>query len=89
MKVDEAVFDVLTKAQEYTMTNYNIYWSDAENIDGYIDAFELYDIVQDLVVELGAKEEKIEDLEKNIRENYKPKKIDYYDDYGINERDFH
>ena len=69
MKVDEAVFDVITKAQEYTMTSYdNIYWRDAENIDGYIDAFALYEIVEDLVTELGVKEERIEELENDLKQ---------------------
>lgn len=29
------------------------------------------------------------ELERKLNEDYQPKEIDYYDEYGLNENDFH
>ncbi len=64
MKVDESNYDVLYKAQELTSTDYGIIWRDAENIDGYIPTDNLFNIIEDLMCEIGSLNEKIEDLER-------------------------
>ena len=42
---------------------------------------------EDMFCEIDSLEEKIEDMEQDIRDNYKP--ISPYEMYGVNERDFH
>ena len=65
MKVDEAIFETIMKAEKITLTNYGeeIIWKDAENIDGYITSETLLTIIDDLIHEVYYLEEKIEDLE--------------------------
>lgn len=46
-------------------------------------------MIKDLIYEIGFKEEKIEDLEKDIRDNYVAKNIDPYVEYGLSEKDFY
>ena len=89
MKIDENKYYILKNAIDITLVNYDIKWFDAENIDGYIDSEELLSIIQDLVVEYHKKEEELEELKEHCKEHHQEKKIDYYDEYGISERDFH
>ena len=42
----------------------------------------------DMIVEYDRKCEELEDLENNINENYSLKKIDEYDEIGMNKNDF-
>lgn len=74
MKIDKSNYDVLNKAQELTSTDYGIIWRDKENIDGYIPTDNLFNIIEDLMCEIGSLNEKIEDLER-------PKEHDNYDAY--------
>lgn len=48
---------------------------------------ELCNAISDLIYEKGVLEEKIQDLEEDIRDNYNPKSP--YEIYGINESEFH
>ena len=45
--------------------------------------------VRDLIDEIYTLLEKNEELETKIEEEYEPKKIDPYEEYGISESDFH
>lgn len=63
MKIDEYVFEKIKKVEEKTMTDYNIIWKDAENVEGYVTADDLFTMVEDLLYEIDHLEEKIEDLE--------------------------
>lgn len=65
MRIDEAVFETIRKAEKITLTNYGeeVLWRDAENIDGYVTSDTLYKIIQDLISEVYYLEEKIEDIE--------------------------
>lgn len=63
MRIDEDNFEILKKVSEITGNDYQLYWKDAENIDGYIDAYALFNMVNDLICEIDYLEEKIEDLE--------------------------
>lgn len=49
----------------------------------------LQSLLEDLFIELEAKEEEIEDLKQDMIDNYEPKKIDDYEYFGISEEDFH
>lgn len=45
-------------------------------------------IIDDLLVELGVLQEKLNDLEKELEENYKLVNVNPYDEYGVSEKDF-
>lgn len=55
----------------------------------FIEEEDIKSMIKDLIFEIGFKDEKIEDLENDIRNNYVAKKIDPYYEYGVSERDFH
>lgn len=42
----------------------------------------------DMLTEYTNKQEEIEDLKQDIEDNYEPKKIDPYEEYGISMNDF-
>lgn len=86
MRVDVSNFETLKRASEITLTDYNIRWFDAENIEGYIDGEDLLSIIDDLIYEVDRLEEQIEDIKEDIRDNYKP--ISYAEQVGINDSDF-
>lgn len=71
MKIDENVFEKIKKVEEKTMTDYDVVWKDAENVQGYITAEDLFTMVEDLLYEIDHLEEKIEDLEN--KENFDPR----------------
>ena len=86
MRIDENNFDILDKASNITGTDYNIRWFDAENISGYIDDDDLVSMIEDLVCEIDRLEEKTEDMEQDIRDNYK--RIPVAEQVGVSDRDF-
>lgn len=86
MIVNESNFDILEKASKITLTDYEIKWFDAENINGYIETDNLISIIEDLIYEIDRLEEKIEDIKQDIRDNYRP--IPYAEQVGISDRDF-
>ena len=53
----------------------------------YIEPETIEAMFEDLFCEIDSLEEKIEDMEQDIRDNYKP--ISPYEMYGVSERDFH
>lgn len=64
---------------------------DIKEIDNefYIKNDDLLSVVDELYDEVGHLEERIEDIEQDIQENYELKKIDEYDYYGVSKSDFH
>ena len=86
MRVDVSNFETLKRASEITLTDYNIRWFDAENIEGYIDGEDLLSIIDDLIYEVDRLEEQIEDIKEDIRDNYKP--ISYAEQVGVSDSDF-
>lgn len=71
MKVDESNYEILSKASDITCTDYEIKWFDAENIKGYIEVDSLLSMIEDLICEIHYQKEKYEDLEQDIKDNYK------------------
>lgn len=53
----------------------------------YVDPEVVVAMFEDMFCEIDSLEEKIEDMEQDIRDNYKP--ISPYEMYGVSERDFH
>lgn len=86
MRVDESNYEILEKASKITVTDYDIKWFDAENIDGYIDNDSIISMIEDLICEVGRLEERIDDLEQDIEDNYKP--IPIAEQLGISDKDF-
>ena len=64
MRIDESNYDAIYRAENYMSADYGIIWRDAENIDGFIPVENLFNIIEDLMCEIGSLNEKIEDLEK-------------------------
>ena len=69
----------IDQINKYTVKNYTEH--------DIISVMDLVCIIEDLLGECESLEEKIEDMEDNIRDNYKP--ISPYEMYGVSERDFH
>lgn len=88
MRVTPDNYETLKKASDITLVDYDIKWFDAENIDGYIDNEGLLEMIEDLLVEYHHKEEELEDLKRDIEDNYEPRKIDPYEEYGVSRYDF-
>jgi hypothetical protein len=78
-KIEE---EVLERIEKLTMTDY-------EAKLGYLPAESLTSIIDDLLLEIDSLEEKIEDLERDIENNYELKNANPYEEYGVSERDFY
>lgn len=78
-KLIEPELKTVKKVEEITFGDYRR--------DGkYIPVEELFSMIEDLLIELDRAEEKYNDLEEQLRENYRP--IPVAEQYGISERDF-
>lgn len=89
MKIDKEDYEILKKGMQITLLNYDIDLYDKENIKGYVDCESLLSMIEDLIVEYHRLEEKLEEQEEYCREHHQNKPINYYEEYGINEKDFH
>lgn len=70
MKVNESNFELLKRVSDITMTDYEIVWKDAENIDGYIDEDGVLAMIEDLILEIDRLKEEQQDREQDIADNY-------------------
>ena len=61
---------------------------DYEMENGLVSVDNIMSMLADLVLEIHNREEQLEDLQKEISENYELKKVDLYNEYGISEKDF-
>lgn len=64
----------------------NITGVDYEFKDNFLPSENIVSIFDDLIYEIDRLEEKYEDLEKDLEENYRP--IPVSEQYGISDRDF-
>lgn len=64
----------------------NITCVDYEFKDNFLPSENIVSIFEDLIYEIDRLEEKYEDLEKDLEENYRP--IPVSEQYGISDRDF-
>ena len=76
LKIDEAA---LKKIEDITMYDF-----EAEG--SFLPADNVIEIIEDLLLEIDRLQEKYEDLEQDLEENYKP--IPASEQYGISDRDF-
>lgn len=86
MIINEYNYEILDRVHKITSTDYEIKWFNAENIEGYIDPEGLLCMIEDLLYEIDYLQEKYEDLEADLRENYRP--IPYAEQVDISDRDF-
>lgn len=77
--LNEKELKIFKEIEEKTITNYEIENNllPLENVMG---------IVEDLLSEINSLNEKLEDLENDVRENYRP--IPVAEQYGISDEDF-
>lgn len=61
---------------------------DYERKENMLLADNVISIIKDLIYEIHKRDEKIQDIEEEIKEKYELKNIDPYAEYGISERDF-
>lgn len=78
LKMEE---EKINEIQELTMTDY-----DAKL--GYIHSDNLVSMIDDLLYEIHNLQEKIEDMQNDIDNNYELKETNFYEEYGISEKDF-
>lgn len=76
LKIDE---EVLKKIEKITCTDY-------EAKGEFLPSDSINNIIEDLLLEIDTLEERYEELEKNLEENYRP--IPVSEQYGISDRDF-
>lgn len=79
-KLNDNEFERIKKASKITMCDYEL-------IGDFIPVESLVNVIEDLLIELERQEEKYEDLERNLQDNYEP--IPPSKMYGIDERDFY
>ena len=81
MKISKKIYD---RVSDITGIDYGAKILDEECL--YLDKYGVESMFEDLVCEINSLEEKIEDMEQDIRDNYKP--ISKYEEIGMSERDF-
>lgn len=77
--------DELKKINEASEKTY----SDYELVGDFIPVEKMMAAIEDLLIELDNKEEKIKELENDRDENYTLREINPYTEYGISEKDFY
>ena len=81
---DENDFAILQKAEE--ILGYNFNWqTTSDEFKGFVNEDE-FEIIDNLCTKIDELQEQIDDMEQDIRENYRP--ISKYEFYGVNEREF-
>lgn len=76
------------RVQEETFTEYNNLAVDKEKEKVLVDSDTIEAMLEDLITELGVMKEKYQDLQEDLENNYEPKKVDYYEEYGLSRSDF-
>ena len=57
--------------------------------DTSVELIDILDACTNLIIENKKLVEENEELEHRLEEDYQPKEIDYYEEYGLSENDFH
>lgn len=85
MKISKNLYDKVVK---YTSTDYQPFIRADE--DCYmLDEDRIISVIEDLLLEVSYRDEEIQDIKDDMNENYIPVRYNPYDEYGINEDDFH
>ena len=78
-KLDNDEFERIKEIEKIT-------FSDFELVGNFIPVESMMAALEDMLVEYHNKEEELEDLQENIKDNYKP--ISNTEMYGVSDRDF-
>lgn len=78
LKMEE---EKINEIEEITMTDY-------EAKLGYIHSDNLLSMIDDLLCEIHNLQEKLNDLQNDIENNYELKDYDAYEEYGVSREDF-
>lgn len=55
---------------------------------GMLNIKDIENIIKDLITEYNVLKEQIEDIKQDRDDNYTPKKVDPYEEYGVSIKDF-
>mgnify|MGYP003290291591 CR=1 FL=1 len=81
-QLDEKEIEQIKEIENITDVDYEIEGN-------YIPLDSFVCMAKDMLYEYHKIQEQKEDLEQDMEDNYEPKKIDYYDYYGVSRSDFH
>lgn len=79
--VNEEEIKKIKEVEELTLSDYEI-------VGKFIKAANIMQALEDLLLEYHKLQEKLEDIEKDIDENYQVKDRDLYDECGVSVNDF-
>ena len=85
-KLEEYQLNLKDRASNKLGINFKTY--EVEN-EFYMTHDEEWSIIEELYDYIGHLEEKIEDMEYEMKENYQPKHVNQYNFYGVSRSDFH
>lgn len=80
MRINEDNYEVFKKLEDKGF-KVNINWSDAENIEGFIFDDSMFELIEDLAVEIGNLEEEMEDREEYYKNELKEQEQYYLENY--------
>lgn len=83
LKPNEKQMETLSKVSKITGVDY-----DGLEYGQDITIESLFDALADMICECHNKEEQVDDMIQDINDNYEPRKINPYDEYGVSEKDF-
>lgn len=76
MKVDERVNLILEKAYNITGTDYNVYWKNHDEFDGWVNDDDVMKLLEDIVYQYEVLEETHEDFKNEVDEYYVRKQFE-------------
>lgn len=82
LEINDSDIQYLEKTEKLLGTDY-------ERKGNYIELDSLICMIRDLLWEVDNLEEKITDLERDIEDNYEPRRFNPYEEYGVSESMFH
>ena len=71
MIINENNYGILDRVSKITMTDYEIKWFNAENIEGYIECNSMFNMIEDLLCEIDHKEEESEIYKQYVADNFR------------------
>jgi len=77
--------DELEKIKEVS----KITFTDYELLGDFIPVENMMNVIEDLLYEVHKFEEEIQDMQRDIENNYELKNVNPYEEYGMSERDFY
>lgn len=79
--MDEQEIKMMQEVADITLKDYEVNGK-------FVPVSNLMNAIYDLLEELHKKEEEVADLQNDIENNFEPKKINPYEEFGVSEKDF-